>query len=105
MADDGRPRHRGPALDALGQAIVAGRDAATYLWQVPHDDATRHRIVGLLERIREESVKQGRREMPAVCEELLVAARAQPSPQQVDILDAGFDRLYRLWSAARSGLF
>lgn len=105
MSDEPRSRPRGPALDTLGRAIVDGRDAATYLWQVPHDEATRHRIVELLHRIRDESAKQGRREMPQVCDELIVAARATPSPQQVDILDAGFDRLYRLWSAARSGLF
>jgi hypothetical protein len=43
--------------------------------------------------------------MPAVAEELKIAARATPSPQQVDLLVNGFDRLLRLWEAARSGIF
>jgi hypothetical protein len=42
--------------------------------------------------------------MPRLCEELLVAARAKPTPQQVDMLQDGFDRLYKLWAAAKSGL-
>jgi hypothetical protein len=42
--------------------------------------------------------------MPKLCDELLTALRAQPTPQQVDILQDGFDRLYKLWAAAKSGL-
>jgi hypothetical protein len=42
--------------------------------------------------------------MPKICQEMLTAARAEPSPQSVDILQNGFERLYRLWSAAKSGL-
>jgi hypothetical protein len=34
----------------------------------------------------------------------IVAARAKPTPQQVDMLQDGFDRLYKLWGAAKSGL-
>ena len=42
--------------------------------------------------------------MPHICEELTTAARATPSPQQVDLLVNGFDRLVQLWQAAKSGL-
>jgi hypothetical protein len=42
--------------------------------------------------------------MPVICEEMLTALKASPSPQQVDLLHVGFDRLYKLWAAAKSGL-
>ena len=42
--------------------------------------------------------------MPRICEELKTAAKATPSPQQVDVLVTGFDRLVNLWQAAKSGL-
>jgi len=42
--------------------------------------------------------------MPRLCQELTTAASASPSPQQVDLLVNGFDRLYHLWQAAKSGL-
>jgi hypothetical protein len=93
-----------PLLDALGKAITDGKDAAAYLWQVPDDAAARSRIGETLGLIRDLSAKQGRVEMPRICEELLTALQASPSPQQVDLLQDGFDRLYKLWSAAKSGL-
>lgn len=99
-----KPRHTPPLLDALGKAIADGKDAATYLWQVPDDASTRTRLGELLERIKREAAAQGRREMPQLCDELLTALRAQPTPQQVDLLQDGFDRLYKLWAAAKSGL-
>lgn len=99
-----RKRRTEPLLDELGTAIVTGKDAVAFLWQVPDDADTRHRLLELLERIRDLSAGQGRTEMPKLCEELLVAARAQPTPQQVDMLQDGFDRLYKLWAAAKSGL-
>jgi hypothetical protein len=64
----------------------------------------RQKIVDLLDQIAAESAKQGRREMPRICEELKTAAKASASPQQVDILVNGFDRLVQLWQAAKSGL-
>ncbi|MDH4043133.1 MAG: hypothetical protein OEW06_01640 [Gemmatimonadota bacterium] len=99
------PRRRTePLLDELGTAIVAGKDAASFLWQVPDDASTRQRLGDLLVQIRDGSAGQGRTEMPKLCEELIVALRAQPTPQQVDLLQDGFDRLYKLWAAAKSGL-
>jgi len=98
------PRRSEPLLDALGQMIRDGKDSALYLWQVPDDAATRSRLEKLLQDIREQSARKGRREMPRLCDELLVALRASPSPQQVDLLQDGFDRLYKLWEAAKTGL-
>lgn len=111
MTNDDSPRQhaQGPGrgrvpMDDLGKAITEGREAAQYLWQVPNDEKMRARLAELLEAIAARSTKQGRREMPRICQELLVAARATPSPQQVDLLQDGFDRLHKLWSAAQSGL-
>lgn len=104
-ADDPKSQRRSePLLDALGKMVVEGKDAASYLWQVPGDQATRSRLVQLVEEIRDQSAKKGRREMPKLCEELLTALRASPSPQQVDLLQDGFDRLYKLWEAAKTGM-
>src|SRR2546422_11591986 len=78
--------------------------SADYLWQVPKDEPARQQILALLDQIGAESAKQGRHEMPKICEELKTAARATPSPQQVDVLVSGFDRLGNLWQAAQSRL-
>jgi hypothetical protein len=91
-------------MDALGQLCTDGKQLADYLWQVPGDEAARQKILGMLDQIAVESAKQGRREMPKICEELRTAAKASPSPQQVDLLVNGFDRLVNLWQAAKSGL-
>jgi len=105
MAESRPPRRsHAPLLDALGKLCVEGKEAADYLWQVPDDTSVRERILVILERIAVESRGQGRREMPKVAEELMIAARATPSPQQVDLLVNGFDRLYHLWEAAKSGM-
>ena len=99
---DRRPRP--PLMDALGQLCADGKAATEYLWQVPDDQAVRQKIVTILEQIGTEGARQGRREMPRLVEELKIAAEASPSPQQVDRLVDGFDRLYKLWEAAKSGL-
>ncbi|HEV8264081.1 MAG TPA: hypothetical protein VGQ06_03960 [Gemmatimonadales bacterium] len=102
MPDPRPPRQ--PLMDALGKLCADGKAAAEYLWQVPKDDGVRQKILAILDQIGVESAKQGRREMPRLAEELKVAAQATPSPQQVDLLVDGFDRLTKLWQAAKSGL-
>lgn len=105
MPDDPLGRRRQPPLlDALGRWCTEGREAAEYLWQVPDDVSVRQNIITLLDQIGTESAKQGRREMPRLADELKIAAQATPSPQQVDLLVDGFDRLFKLWQAAKSGL-
>jgi hypothetical protein len=93
-----------PLLDDLGKAITEGHDTAAYLWQVPDDADTKARMAKLLERIAAETEKKGRREMPKICSELLEALSTMSGPQQADTLQAGFDRLYKLWKAAKSGI-
>lgn len=104
MSDPNARRPRAPLLDALGKLCVDGKQLAEYLWQVPDDAGARQQIFALLDQIAVEGTKQGRKEMPRICAELVVAAKATPSPQQVDLLVNGFDRLYQLWQAAKSGL-
>jgi len=102
MAD--APRSRQPLEDALGKLCTEGKEAAEYLWQVPDDAQVRVTIIGVLERIAVEARRQGRNEMGRIVEELVPAAKASASPQQVDLLVDGFDRLTKLWQAAKSGL-
>ena len=105
MSDPNAPRRsRPPLMDALGKLCTEGKQLPDYLWQVPKDEAARQKIIALLDQIAAEGTKQGRREMPRICEELRTAAKASPSPQQVDVLVTGFDRLVSLWQAAKSGL-
>lgn len=42
--------------------------------------------------------------MPAICDALGPAANAAPTPQSVEILQDGFERLHTLWLATRPGL-
>ncbi|PYO42640.1 MAG: hypothetical protein DMD29_03190 [Gemmatimonadetes bacterium] len=105
MPDPKPPRRtHQPLLDALGTLCTEGKQAADYLWQVPDDAAVREKILKTLDQIAVESRKQGRREMPKIAEDLKVIAQKTPSPQQVDLLVNGFDRLIQLWQAAKSGL-
>jgi hypothetical protein len=98
------PARRGPLLDTLGQLIQNGKELAAYLWQVPDDEPTRRQLGELAARIREEGARQGRREMGRVCDEIERAAAALPTPQQVDLLQDAFERLYKLWQSTKSGL-
>lgn len=105
MTDRTGPGDRpGPLLDDLGQLIQFGREATEYLWQVPDDRVIRTKVAELLAQIRVEAEAQGKREMPAICDTLGPAVNAAPTPQSVEILQDGFERLHRLWLATRSGL-
>ena len=108
MSDEPKPAPRRqvpPLMDRLGELCNAGRDSATYLWQVPDDESVRRKIAVTLAEIKVEAAKGGRQEMGRVAAELEKALGVSPSPQQVELLQDGFDRLIRLWAAAKSGLF
>src|ERR1051325_399853 len=104
MSDANAPRRAPPLLAALGKLCSEGKQLADYLWQGPKDEAARERGVAVLDQIAAEGTRQGRKEMPRICAELKTAAKATPSPQQVDLLVNGFDRLMSPWQAAKSGL-
>src|SRR2546427_12529982 len=94
-------RSRPPLMDALGKLCTEGKEAADYLWQGPKDEAMRQKILDLLDQIAVESAKQGRKEMPRVCEELKTAAQASAGPQQGGILVHGFAPPVHLWAGAQ----
>jgi hypothetical protein len=89
----------------LGELCKSGRDSASYLWQVPDDEGARRKIAAVLAEIKVEAAKGGRNEMTRLATELETALSVSPSPQQVELLQDGFDRMIRLWAAAKSGLF
>lgn len=91
-------------MDELGRLCAEGKQAAEYLWQVPDDAPVRQQIAGILPQISTLARAQGRQEMGRIVDELATAVKATPSPQQVDMLVDGFDRLTKLWQAAKSGL-
>jgi hypothetical protein len=93
-----------PLVDRLGELCISGRDSAAYLWQVPMDENVRGEIGRKLVEIRTACAQQGRREMNRIVDDLETAMAASASPQQVEILQDGFDRLVKLWQAAKSGL-
>jgi hypothetical protein len=98
------PRPAFPLVDRLGELCISGRDSAAYLWQVPMDENVRAEIGRKLVEIRAECENQNRREMNRIITELETAMSVTPSPQQVEILQDGFDRLVKLWQSAKSGL-
>ncbi|MBA3759985.1 MAG: hypothetical protein H0X07_05580, partial [Gemmatimonadales bacterium] len=74
---------------------MTGRESATYLWQVPNDEGVRQKIAELLAQIKVEAAKQGRQEMGRLAAEMETAVAVSPSPQQVELLQDGFERLTR----------
>ena len=94
-----------PLKDRLGDLCSTGKESAEYLWQVPGDADVRRKIADILAQIHVEVARSGRGEMARLVDELQIAIAASPSPQQAEILQDGFDRLIRLWQAAKSGLF
>jgi hypothetical protein len=108
MSDEPTPAPRHPRIpfkDRLGELCESGSESTVYLWQVPDDQTVRRKIAGILTEIKAEAAKGGRKEMGRLVEELETALAASATPQQVEILQDGFDRLTRLWAAAKSGLF
>src|SRR2546430_8892092 len=98
MSDPNPPRRSQPPLmDGLGKLCTEGKQLADYLWQGPKDEPARHKIVAILDQIAAEAGKQGRTEMPRICEQLKTAAKATPNPQQVDVLVSRFEPLGRPW--------
>ena len=93
------------ASDAqLGEKIKLGQESAEYLWHVPDDIGIRDKLRVLIVEIKELSAKKGRTEMPKLCDEMLEALQSDPTQQQVDLLHDGFNRLQKLFGAAKTGL-
>ncbi len=95
---------RGP-VDALGKLLFEGKDVTDYLFQVPDDESQRERLRGILTEVIAEARAGGHHELPRIAAEVKAVLDEAPSAPGAGMLQAGFDRLLRLWQAARSGLF
>jgi len=91
-------------LDPLGKLCFEGQDVATYLFQVPDDEAQWERIRGIVDAIMAETANSNRRELPAIAAELKAALSQPPSMMVAEQLMTGFDRITKLWKSAKSGL-
>jgi len=91
-------------MDPLGRLCHEGYDVATYLYQVPDDAAQWERLSRIINKILELSADSRRRELPNIAEELRSVLKDPPSMQAADQMVTGFDRMMKLWKAARSGL-
>jgi hypothetical protein len=99
-------RHKGPVhLDRLGKLCFQGQEIATYLFQVPDDEAQWQKARDVVQAILAEAKGSQRRELPRVAAELMEALDGAHNMMAAELLQSGFDRLVRLWEAARSGLF
>src|SRR2546421_12979158 len=103
MSDPNPPRRSQPPLmDGLGKLCTEGKELADYLWQVPKDEPARQKIIAILDQIAAEAGKQGRTEVPPLCEAPKNAPKASPSPQQVDAVGSGVCRLGSPWAGAQT---
>jgi len=96
-----RPVH----LDRLGRLCFEGQEIATYLFQVPDDEAQWERARGVVEAILQETRGSQRRELPRLAAQLREALDGSHDMAAADQLQSGFDRIVKLWKAARSGIF
>lgn len=92
-------------IDAIGKLCYEGRDIAAYLYQVPDDAAQQDRAKQILDTLLTDKTIAKRTEFPQVVSDMREALEEQPSAMAAEVLQAGFDRLIKLWQAARSGIF
>lgn len=92
------------AMDPLGRLLFRGQEIASYLFQVPDDAAQWERIRNVAGAIVDEASKSTRRELPQIAREIQELLDQPPSVMLADQLVACFDRMVKLWKAAKSGL-
>ncbi len=96
---------RPPVLDKVGKLCLEGKDVAAYLYQVPDDEGQRARLRAILDGILNESAVKKRKQLPSIAQGLKEVLSEPPTPVGAAKLQDGFDRMVKLWQAARSGLF
>ena len=104
MPESSKPKPR-PPMDEVGKLLTAGKDIATYLFQVPDDESQRERLRAILASIETETKGGNHRELPRIASEVAATLSEPPSIPAAEMVQAGFDRMWRLWESARSGLF
>lgn len=98
-------RPTGAPVDRLGKLCQEGTDIAAYLFQVPEDAAQRQRLGEILDEIIRCAARTNSRELPGIATDLKGVLAQAPSLAGVASFQEGFDRMTKLWAAARSGLF
>ncbi len=92
-------------LDTLGRLCLQGQDMATYLFQVPDDEAQWTKLRSIVDEILVETAGSHRKELPRITTELQETLNGSHDMMAADQLQSGFDRLVKLWQSARSGIF
>lgn len=92
-------------LDRLGKLCFKGQEIATYLFQVPDDETQWQNARVIVDAILDETRGSQRRELPRLAAQLKEALNGAHDMMAADQLQAGFDRIVKLWKAARSGIF
>ena len=88
-------------MDALGTLIEQGRAATEDLWQAPDDPAVRARAGGAFAALVALVHDLGTAEMQAICDRFCPKANAAPTPQAIEFMQDGLERLHTLWLGAR----
>lgn len=91
-------------MDPLGELCIQGVELAGYLHQVPDDREQWARLRAIVDAVVKEAAATKHQELPKVAEELRQTLAQPPSRAAVELLQAGFDRLLKLWKAAKSGI-
>ncbi len=92
-------------MDRLGKLCFSGHEVANYLFQVPDDEPQWERLREIVDGILQEASRTCHKELPRIAEEVRTALQQGASMQVVEQAMAGFDRMIKIWKAARSGLF
>lgn len=92
-------------MDKLGTLCHEGLDTASYLFQVPDDEAQREKLRQIVEAIGDDPVVKGRREFPKIVDEMRETLDGPATPMSAEALSDGFERMVKLWQTTRSGLF
>lgn len=96
-----RPRH----LDKLGTLCHQGMDIASFLFQVPDDEAGRNRLAAIVEAIGQEEAVNGRHEFPAILDDMREALAGPANSMSAEKLNDGFERMVKLWHASHNDPF
>lgn len=91
-------------MDRLGKLCFTGHEVANYLFQVPDDESQWQRLGDIVEGILQEASGSRHKELPRIAEEVRTAMQQGTSMLVVEQVITGFDRMIKLWKAARSGL-
>ncbi len=92
-------------VDRLGKLCFTGHEVAAYLFQVPGDESRWQQLRDIVNGILQEAPGTRHKELPHIAEGIRTALQQGTSMLVLEQVMAGFDRMIKIWKAARSGLF